>query len=87
MNIASLMVLVKPCDCLPLTVKLSNVMLCPLVCKCLKLGEGERALRDAPCIFPQNFCLFPHVFHVATRLITSVPVHYLPFMDYVVFVL
>ena len=40
MNIASLMVLVKPCDSLPIMEKLSNVMLYPVVWKCLKMGEG-----------------------------------------------
>ena len=49
MNIAFLMVLMKPCGSLP-NMKLSNVMLCPVVWKCSKMGEG--ALKSLYiCIF------------------------------------
>ena len=54
MNIASLMVLVKPCVSLPTMEKLSNVVLCPVVWKWSKIGQGSW---DVLCIFLQNFML------------------------------
>ena len=36
--------------------------------------------------FSKSSACLPYLFHVATGLITSVPVDYLPFMDDVVFV-
>ena len=85
MNIASLVVLVKHCDSLPTMEKLSNVMLCPVVWKWSKMGE--RALRCSLYLFNKTSAYFSYVFHVASRLITSVPVKDLPFLDDVVFVL
>ena len=40
MKIASLMVLMNPCDSLPTMEKLSNVMSFPVVWKCSEIGEG-----------------------------------------------
>ena len=38
-------------------------------------------------LFTKTYACFPCVFHIATGLITSVPINDLPFLDNVVFVL
>ena len=57
MIIASLMVLVKPYDFLPTLEKLSNVMLCPVIWKCLKMGKGN--LRYSLYISPKYLLVSP----------------------------
>ena len=85
MNIASLMVLGKPCDSLSTMEKMSNVMLCPVVLEVIKEQRGGPEMFFVP--FTKMSACFPYVFHVTTRLITSVPVNDLPFLDDAVFTL
>ena len=86
MYITSLMVLVNPCGSLPTMEKLSSVMLCPVVWKWLKMGEG--ALRCSLYLSPKFLpvCL-PYVFHCASWLMASVSVYNSPFLDGAVLVL
>ena len=59
-------------------------------CCVLLFGSDQRWERGPEMFFvpfTQTSACFPYVFHVATGLITSVPVNDLPFLDDVVFVL
>ena len=85
MNIGSLIVLVKPCESLPTMERVSNVMLYPVVWEVIKDGRGGPEMFLVS--FTKTSTCFPYVFHTATRLIASVPVNDLPFLDDVVYVI
>ena len=85
MKIDSLMVLACPQSSLPMMLKLSSVMVWPVCCMCLWMGEGCFRCSFLPS--PKGPGSFPYVLFMTVEVVTLVAIYDSTFVVLVVLVL